>query len=104
MIEFRKIRLLLIGFVMVLLGLECSAENNRLSKNIYVDFFSSSNIVSVNYDMRFPGNAVLGWRVGVGYSRSMFDKAGSFLGDYRYGISLPLGVNALFGQQKISLK
>lgn len=71
------------------------------SHNVYVDLFGSSNIVSVNYDTRFGRSSVFGWRTGVGCSRSGFNHPDryAFIPDYRLGISLPLGVNALFGKQ-----
>lgn len=65
------------------------------SHNIYLDFFESSNVVSVSYDTRFPGSEVLGWHAGVGFSGAhLYD----FL-DFHPGVSIPLGINALFGHR-----
>ena len=69
------------------------------SHNVYVDFFGSSNIVSVNYDTRFGESSVFGWHAGAGYSVSRFKGDKGWPGNYRAGISLPLGINALWGKR-----
>ena len=95
-----KFKLIILIIVMATLGIDMKADSKPRSHNVYVDFFSSSNIVSVNYDTRFPKSSVLGWRAGVGYSHSRFRGDGGWFGNYRPGISLPLGFNALFGDGK----
>lgn len=93
-----KFILIIIGFAII--DFSIKAENANRYNNIFVDFFGNSNLVSVNYDSRFGRNAVFGWRAGVGFSRSGFyyQNRYSFLPVYRSGISLPIGVNALFGK------
>lgn len=90
--------ILIIGFA--IFDFSIKAENANRYNNIFVDFFGNSNVVSVNYDSRFCRSSVLGWRAGVGYSLSGFNHPNrySFLPDYRSGVSLPVGVNALFGK------
>lgn len=95
-----KFKSIILIIVMAAFGIDLRAESEPRSHNVYVDFFSSSNIVSVNYDTRFPKSSVLGWRAGIGFSHSCFDGDGGWLGNYRPGISLPLGINALFGEGK----
>lgn len=74
---------------------EDAAAGGR-SHNVYLNLFESSNYINVSYDTRFGNSEVMGWRVGLGYSTC-------YVGDYyfkhRPGISLPLGVNALFGHR-----
>lgn len=94
-----KFKLILLLIVMAAFGIEMRAESEPRSHNVFVDFFGSSNIISVNYDTRFPGSPVFGWRAGVGYSQSKFRGDAGWFGNYRKGISLPLGFNALFGKQ-----
>lgn len=93
-----KFILIIIGFAII--DFSIKAENANRYNNIFVDFFGNSNLVSVNYDSRFGRSAVFGWRAGVGFSQSGFyhQNRYSFLPVYRSGISLPIGVNALFGK------
>ncbi len=86
-------RWLLLSMAIAVLGIEVKAESGAY--NVFVDFFGSSNIISVNYDSRFPGTSVFGWRAGVGYSESRFEGHGGWFGNNRPGVSLPLGINAL---------
>lgn len=91
-----KVKSLCLMLGIILFGIEMRADSDIHSHNIYVDLFGSSNIISVNYDTRFGGSSVFGWRAGVGCSVSAFDH--HFFPNYQPGISLPLGVNALFGK------
>ncbi len=86
-------RSLLLFIIVAAFGIEVKAESG--AHNVFVDFFGSSNIISVNYDSRFPGTSVFGWRAGVGYSESRFEGHGGWFGNNRPGVSLPLGINAL---------
>lgn len=95
-----KFKSIILIIVMAAFGIDLRAESEPRSHNVYVDFFSSSNIVSVNYDTRFPKSSVLGWRAGIGFSHSCFDGDRGWFGNNRPGISLPLGINALFGEGK----
>lgn len=93
-----KLLFLIVGITVF--GMEMRAESDSRSQNVYIDFFGNSNVVSVNYDSRFGRSAVFGWRAGVGFSQSGFyhQNRYSFLPVYRSGVSLPIGVNALFGK------
>lgn len=92
--------IILIAAILTMMGMWMSAEAGNRQQNVYVDLFDSSNVVSVNYDSRFSNTSVFGWRIGVGYSRSGFNHPNryAFFPDYRPGVSLPLGINALFGK------
>lgn len=95
-----KIKQIFPIIAILLLGSGTRTEAGNRQQNVYVDLFDSSNVVSINYDSRFTNTSEFGWRVGVGYSASGFnhpDRYG-FFPDYRHGVSLPLGVNALFGE------
>lgn len=90
-------------FAAVLLGFGFghNAFGQGRSRCVFVDLFSSSNIVSVNYDTRFRGTDVYGWRGGIGLSMNTTgkDDFNAFLNfDYCSGISIPVGVNALYGR------
>lgn len=100
MMDYCKIKLLFLILGILVIGIDMRADSEMRSHNVYVDLFGSSNIVSVNYDARFGGSSGFGWRAGVGYSASGFNHPNryGFLPDYRSGISLPLGVNALLGE------
>lgn len=96
-----KIKLMCLTLGLIIAGiLDLKADSATHSHNVYVDFFGSSNIVSVNYDTRFGGSQVFGWRAGIGFSKSGFNQPDSysFFADPRSGISMPLGVNALLGK------
>lgn len=99
MMDYCKIKLLFLILGVLVIGIDMKADSEMRSHNVYVDLFDSSNIVSVNYDTRFGGSSVFGWRAGMGYSLSRFEGYKGWLGNYREGISLPLGINALFGKR-----
>ena len=95
-----KVKLLFLILGIIVAGTDMRADPGIRSHDVYVQLFGSSNIVSVNYDTRFGGSTVFGWRAGIGFSLSGFNqpKTFSFFPDPRSGISMPLGVNALFGK------
>lgn len=97
--RLNKFKLIFLVIIMAAFGMNMRAESETHSHNVYVDFFGSSNLISVNYDTRFPKSSVFGWRAGVGFSLSAFSGYGCEAFSYRKGISLPLGVNALFGKR-----
>lgn len=84
--DMRKFLLLFI--LLVPFGSKSKADEQNRTHNVYVNFFESINIVSVNYDTRFSGNSVLGWHGGIGYIPFDFG-----------GVSLPVGVNAILGRR-----
>lgn len=94
-------RRMICGAVMIIAsGLGCfgqqtGAEKERWVHNVFLEFLGSPNIISVSYDTRFPGTKVWGWRAGLGFSSAPIE---SELG-YKPGVSLPLGVNGLFGSR-----
>ena len=71
-----------------------SANEERAPHNVFLEFFGPANIIGVSYDTRFPGSQVWGWRAGAGFSDAPLDGAL----DYQPGISVPLGVNGIFGK------
>lgn len=84
--------------VILFQNLKIEAKNDNCYRNVYIDLFNGSNVFGVNFDSRFPNSSIFGWRIGVGYSQSLFPGYG--LNNYRPGISIPFGVNALFGGNK----
>lgn len=94
---FNGLIVTIILIVTAFCGTDARAGEVPRTQNIFVEFFGESNNISVNYDTRFTSNSAFGWRVGLGWSFSSFKcEKGS---NYRPGISLPIGVNALFGSQ-----
>lgn len=77
----------------------CAQEKSQHSHNVYVELFGGSDFLSVNYDTRFSGSTIFGWRAGVGFSAMLFDSEDKwFTGEHHVGVSVPLGVNAIFGK------
>lgn len=84
--------------VILFQNLKIDAKNDNCYRNVYVDLYNGSNVFGVNFDSRFPNSSIFGWRIGVGYSQSLFPGY-----DHNYycpGISIPFGVNALLGENK----
>lgn len=101
--NFGKLKFSLLIIAITIINCEIAAEDVKPARNVYVDFFSSSNIFSANFDTRFPNSSVLGWKAGVGYSQKRFPEDEGvyhFFGNYLSGISFPVGINALFGRNK----
>lgn len=91
-------KVLLLIIAILFSNFKVEARKDNCYRSVYADLFNSSNIFSLNFDTRFPNSPIFGWRVGIGYSCSSFSCDG--LNYYGPGISLPLGVNALFGGNK----
>lgn len=96
-------------FAAVLLGFGfgLNALGQGRSRCVFVELFSASNIFSASYEAPFKGSDVFGWRAGLGYSINTLDDDNdgsdgytiSLTGQTSTGISVPLGVNALFGHK-----
>lgn len=96
--RIKLVCLIIIVITMMGFGTTRTEAGNRL-QNLYLGLFDSSNIVSVNYDSRISDTSAFGWRAGVGYANSHFNQPKSHrFFDYRSGVSLPIGINALFGE------
>lgn len=74
--------------LIITLQVTARAEGDSRVHNVYVNWFESINLVSVNYDTRFSRSSVFGWHTGVGFVPSHFG-----------GVSLPTGVNAIWGNR-----
>lgn len=81
-------KILLLFFLIITLQANARSDEHSRVNNVYVTVFESINIVSANYDTRFPGSSVFGWHAGIGYNP--FDSG---------GVSLPVGVNAILGSR-----
>ncbi len=81
---------------------QCCREECRRSHNVFVELLGANDFVSVNYDTRFPGSPIFGWRAGISFSSIQRDKlfgSGGNSDALCPGISVPLGVNALLGRR-----
>lgn len=64
------------------------------SKSLYLEILGNSRHLSVNFDSRFKkGETGLGFQIGIGITRSYY-------GVSDMSVSLPAGINYLFGKNK----
>lgn len=88
----------------VLSFLACLHAFSQRQQGVYLEILGASSSVGIHYDTRFGENTKLGGRVGLAYTYSTSLSFFEFGPEKTKGISMPIGINYLFGNKKNSFE
>lgn len=77
-----------------------NAYHERMSRNVFGEFFGPSFGVGVGFDSRFRPGTVFGYRVGLSFTDGSFGDASDWHSADFTGLCVPLEINAIFGHGK----
>lgn len=83
----------------LILSLCCLSGFAQRQQGIYVEVFGASTLVGIHYDSRFSKTSKFGGRIGIAYMKSSEKDFFSFGPDKVRGITVPMGLNYLFGNR-----
>lgn len=84
-----------------------SKSDDLISRNFFIEFGGPSIGIGIGYDQRFKPTSVFGFSAGLSFTSGSWDDSGWFgaydRGSYIdidfKGVTIPLGVNAIFGKR-----
>ncbi len=87
---------------MILGGVCAQVHDNVTGRQFYAEFGGPGVIFSANFDSRFTGNTGLGlgYRIGMGFGVTSEDVPDSWDSRTRTYITVPLGLNYVFGKTR----